>query len=261
MGTKERRLRQIAGREQEFLTAARELIREDGLLSLQMSRLAERCEYAVGTIYRHFASKEDLLVALTTQNVREHAELFQRVAHWNARPRERMFAIGVADMIFVQRNPGHFRLAQYALCEVVWQAASPVRREALLAANKPVATSVAGIVEEAAACGDLDLRGQSPQELTTGLWSLSFGFHNLAHAEGLLEDFSVRDPYRLMCRHIQHLLNGFGWAPLADPSDSRTLDELIGRIKQEVFTDLCSLDVGATRAGQSRIAAAKRAIP
>jgi AcrR family transcriptional regulator len=239
VGTKERRQRQIADREQLFLDAARELIREDGLLKLQMSPLAERCEYAVGTIYQHFASKEDLLVALTTQNVREHAELFQRVAQWRARPRERMFAIGVADMIFVQRNPDHFRLAQYALCEVVWQAASPARREALLAANKPIAACVAGIVEEAVAAGDLDRHGQSPQELTTGLWSLSFGFHNLAHAEGLLEDFSVREPYRLMCRHTQHLLNGFGWKPLADPGDRRALDQLIGRVKQEVFADLC----------------------
>lgn len=258
MGTKERRLRQIAGREQEFLAAARELIREDGLLSLQMSRLAGRCEYAVGTIYQHFASKEDLLVALTTENVRDHAELFRRVARWDTGTRERMFGIGVADMIFVQRNPDHFRLAQYALCEVVWQAASPARREALLAANKPLAASVAGIVEEAAGCGDLDLRGQSPQELTTGLWSLSFGFHNLAHAEGLLEDFSVRDPYRLMCRHIQHLLNGFGWAPLADPSDVRALDQLIRRVKQEVFADLCRSDAVAIRTSRPRFSLVPR---
>lgn len=239
MGTKERRQRQVADREQQLLAGARELIREDGLLSLQMSKLAERCEYAVGTLYQHFESKEDLLVALTTQSVCEHASLFRRVAEWKAGTRERMFAIGVADMIFVRRNPEHFRLAQYALCEVVWKAASAQRREALLAANKPVAATVAGIVDEAVAAGDLDLKGQSPQELTSGLWALSFGFHNLTHAEGVLEDFTVREPYRLMCRHIQHLLNGCGWKPLADPADMRALDRLIRRISDEVFGDLC----------------------
>ncbi|HUS24555.1 MAG TPA: helix-turn-helix domain-containing protein [Candidatus Binatia bacterium] len=252
MGTRERRQRQIVDREQLFLSAARELIREEGLLKLQMSRLAERCEYAVGTLYQHFASKEDLLVALVTQSVREHAGLFERVGRWKAGTRERMFGIGVADMIFVRRNPDHFRLAQYALCEVVWQAASAQRREQLLQANKPVAGVVTGIVEEAVRAGDLALRGQTPQELTTGLWSLAFGFHNLAHAEGVLEDFTVHEPYRVMCRHMQHLLNGCGWQPLADPSDTRALERLIRRVSDEVFGDLCE-----DRARPARRAAAR----
>ncbi|MBI2382853.1 MAG: TetR/AcrR family transcriptional regulator [Gammaproteobacteria bacterium] len=259
MGTRERRQRQVAEREQLFLNAARELVREDGLLKLQMSRVADRCEYAVGTLYLHFASKEDLLVALTTQNLREHAGLFRRVAQWNASTRDRMFAIGVADMIFVRRNPEHFRLAQYALCEVVWRAASARRREDLLAANQPIGAIVAGIVEEAVAAGDLELQRQTPQELATGLWSLCFGFHNLVHAEGVLEDFSIREPYVLMCRHLQHLLNGFGWRPLADPADKRALDALIKRICRDVFNDVCH---AAPAAGAApRAAATPRTAP
>ena len=254
MGTKERRQRQVADREQQVLAAAHELIRAEGLLNLQMSKLAERCEYAVGTLYQHFASKEDLLVALTTQSVAEHASMFRRVAEWKAGTRERMFGIGVADMIFVRRNPGHFRLAQYALCEVVWKAASPLRREALLAANQPVAGVVAELVREAVKAGDLDLRGQTPQELTSGLWALSFGFHNLTHAEGVLEEFTVREPYRLMCRHIQHLLNGCGWKPLADPADTGALDRLIRRVSDEVFGDLCKTDVAPAPRRASRAA-------
>ncbi len=68
LGTRERRQREVAEHEQLFLTAARELIRQDGLLNLQMARVAEKCDYAVGTLYQHFGSKEDLLVALATDN-------------------------------------------------------------------------------------------------------------------------------------------------------------------------------------------------
>lgn len=240
MGTRERRQREFAEREHLFLDAARALILENGLLNLQMSKVAERCEYAVGTLYLHFASKEDLLLALTTEWVIEHAAMFQRVAQWQATPRERMFAIGVADMIFVRRNPEYFRIAQYALCEVVWRAASPERREDFLEANQPIGAAVVGIVHDAVAAGELDPRGLPAEHLTLGFWALAAGTHNIVHVEGILDTFNVPDPYRLMCRHMQVMLNGYGWQPLADPADDAALDRLIQRICKEVFDDLCS---------------------
>ena len=54
MGTKERRARQLQEREQLLLNKARELIVRDGLLNLQMARLAEESEHAMGTLYQHF---------------------------------------------------------------------------------------------------------------------------------------------------------------------------------------------------------------
>ncbi|SFF27209.1 transcriptional regulator, TetR family [Fontimonas thermophila] len=240
VGTKERRQRQFAEREQLFLDTARELIRESGLLNLQMSRIAEKCEYAVGTLYQHFASKEDLLLALTTLQAQEHTELFRRVRDWNASARDRMIAIGVADLIFVRRHPDHFRIAQYALCEVVWRAASPDRRAEFLEACQPVARIVADIVRDAVAAGDLVLGRLTPEQLCTGLWALCNGTHNLVHAEGVLEEFAGHDAYRLMFRHMHAMLNGFNWKPLVDVTDDRTIDRLNERIRNEVFHDLCS---------------------
>ncbi|MDP3859075.1 MAG: TetR/AcrR family transcriptional regulator [Stagnimonas sp.] len=239
MGIKERRQRQFEQREQRFLEAARELIREDGLLKLQMSRIAERAEYAVGTLYLHFASKEDLLLALTIEQAKEHVELFLRVARWDASPRERMFAIGVADMLFVRRNPNHFRIGQYVFTEVVWGAASPERRAELLEANDPISAVVTGFINEAVGNGELELRGLSPEQMSVGLWALTIGTHNLVHAEGVMADLEVANPYRLYCRHLQTLLNGYGWKPLADVADESALDALIERISREVFPELC----------------------
>lgn len=239
MGTKERRQREFAERERQFLDAAYELVRENGLLNLQVSKVAEKCEYAVGTLYQHFASKEDLLLALTTSQAQDHVDLFRRIAQWDARPRDRMFGMAVADMIFVSRHPDHFRLAQYALCEVVWRAASPDRREDFLEAGRPIGQFVVDIVGDAVRAGDLDINGMTPEEMCTGLWALSNGTHNLVHAEGMLEGFAVDDSYRLMCRHLQIMLNGLGWKPLGDPADEVATERLIERIKNEVFHDLC----------------------
>jgi len=241
VGTKERRQREFAEREQHFLQEANALIEEGGLLPLQMSRIADRAEYAVGTLYQHFASKEDLLLAVTVDGLREHVDLFRRVLRWEASARDRMMAIGVADMIFVRRHPQYFRIAQYVFCEAVWNAASAQRRQEFLRENEPITEIVVSIINEAVAAGDLALHGMEPMHLMTGMWATAVGTHNLVHAEGVLEDFNVREPYLLMCQHMQAFLNGYQWQPLVDPFDQSSLQALIRRIQSEVFDDLCEI--------------------
>jgi AcrR family transcriptional regulator len=239
MSTRERRQREVAEREQLFLHKARALMLRDGLLNLQMARVAEACDYAIGTLYQHFASKEDLLVALASDKAAVRADLFARAARWLAPTRERIFAVAVADMIFARRYPDYFRLAQYVFTEVVWRAASTPRREQALAAGKPIGEAVIRIFKAAVEAGDLDPRGSTIPELVVGPWTLCLGMHTLVHAEGMLEQYEVHDPYRLLMRNVHHLLNGYGWRPLFDPADDAALDALIQRICREVFHDVC----------------------
>lgn len=238
MAIRLRRQREIADREQLFLETARELIRQDGLLNLQMARIAEKCDYAVGTLYQHFASKEDLLVALAAGHTQERVALFERVANWNAGTRDRMFGIAVAAVQLARRSPEQFRLEQFAFTEVVWGGASPERRQQALLAGEPVGRIVEKIVQEAERVGDLALKGMHAFELALAPWALSEGTQFIAHTEGLGEKYGLRDPYRVMLRHQQNLLNGLEWKPFLDTSDDGALDAKIKRICNEVFHDL-----------------------
>lgn len=238
MGTRERRQREFAQREQLFLDAARDLIQQDGLLNLSMAKIAASCDYSVGTLYQHFASKEDLLIALATINEQNRLDLFRRVVEWDASTRDRMFGLPVADMQFVRMYPEHFRLAQFANTEVVWGAASQLRRKQSLASGRPIGLLVADLVTEAVECGDLELKGLLPNELAMAPWTVTLGTHNLVHAEGVLEQYNIREPYRLMLRHIQCILNGLEWKPYIDPSDDAALDRITQRLCKEVFHDL-----------------------
>lgn len=240
MSTKDRRLRERAEREQRFLDKAQELIQRDGLLSLQMSRIAEECDYATGTLYQHFASKEDLLVALATRNCLSRVDLFERAARWHGPTRERMLAIALADLMVIREQPEHFRLAQFVWTDVIWGAASPTSRQCSLEASAPLGALVDGIVLDAIAAGDLrsDL-GLSPQAVAIGPWTLSLGLHTLTLAEGLLEGRTLGDPYRLLMKHLHFLLNGYGWLPLFDPADDNALDALNTRLCREVFDSPC----------------------
>lgn len=238
MGTRERRQREVAGREQRFLAAARDLIRQDGLLHLQMAKVAEKCDYAVGTLYQHFLSKEDLLVALATDEAQERVDMFQRVHDWkNASTRERMIGYAVADIVYARRNPDHFRLLQFAFTEVVWGAASAPRRQACIAANAPLRRLTLSLIDEAVRAGELDLRGLKPEDLCLAPWALALGMHSIMHTEGLLEQHEVCEPYQLMLRHLSELLNGLGWKPLTDSSNHAAFDALAERICKEVLHD------------------------
>lgn len=235
MGTRERKERELIEREQRFLDAAWALIREDGLLALQMTRVAEACDYATGTLYQHFSSKEDLLVALMTAQLRPRSQMFEKACAWQASTRERMFAVVVGDALFVHDNPDYFRLEQYCLTEVIWSAARPTTRAEHLQAATPIGHSVIQIVKDAIAAGDLDARGASAQTLSTGVWATCVGMHKLVHAEGVLANYEIDQPYAVLARHVQWQLNGMGWKPICDwPSDA-ALQAEVCRISREVF--------------------------
>lgn len=236
MGTSDRRLREFAEREQRLLDAAQALIQRDGLQNLQMARIAEACEYAIGTLYKHFASKEDLLVTLATRNCLERVELFERAARWDGPTRERMLAIVLADMLVIRERPEHFRLDQFVWSDMVWGAASVDSRRRALESSAPLGDLIDGIVLDARARGDLpDGCRMTPQQLSIGPWILTLGMHTLAQQSGLLDPAVIGDPYRLLIRQLQYLLNGYGWQPIFDAGDDDALDALIERVSHDVF--------------------------
>lgn len=64
MSTAERRARELEQRERSLLDAAATLFGRDDWHTVTVEAIAERAEYAKGTVYRHFASKDDLLARL-----------------------------------------------------------------------------------------------------------------------------------------------------------------------------------------------------
>ncbi len=237
MGIQERKRRRLAEREQVFLDHAWAMIQRDGLLNLQMARLAAECDYAVGTLYQHFSSKEDLLVALAARRTGERIELFERAAAWQAPSRSRMFAILIGDVLFAQRAPDFFRLTQYVSTHAVWAAASPQRRNDALEGSRPLGEAVQRVIGDAVTAGDIDSHGLSGKELCGGLWAMCVGMHALVSADGVLESQCVPRPYTLLQHHAHALLNGLGWRQLIPLDDVDAQRQLSARIVREVFPE------------------------
>jgi AcrR family transcriptional regulator len=62
------RERQKAGRRRSILAAAQDLFQRDGFEDTPIEAIASQAEVAAGTVYNHFQSKGDLLLALVAQD-------------------------------------------------------------------------------------------------------------------------------------------------------------------------------------------------
>lgn len=237
MGIQDRKKRQFAQREQIFLDCAWDMLEREGALNLQMAKLAAESEYSVGTLYMHFASKEDLLLALATRTVAQRGLLYEQAVAWQAPSRHRMLAIVVADLLFALSAPVSIRLAQYVATHTVWAAASSERQSLAMTASEPLVAAVQQVADAAIATGDVHSADLNSRELCTGIWAMTQGMHTLTSADDLFEQHTLPRPYRLLLRHIHALLNGLGWQSIVAIDDSEAQQEILNTILLEVFPE------------------------
>ena len=112
MSTAERRARELERREQSLLDAAVALLDRDDWQTVTVEAIAERAEYAKGTVYRHFASKDDLYARLA--------------ADWTA---------GTCDALEALDADRPFEAVLYDLVAVAWRRATADRVHARLLAR------------------------------------------------------------------------------------------------------------------------------
>ncbi|MFZ1658706.1 MAG: helix-turn-helix domain-containing protein, partial [Flavobacteriales bacterium] len=95
----------ITPRQIEIIAAAGQLISEDGYAKLTTKRLAERMHFSEAALYRHFASKEDILVKmleLLTASVRVRMEA---VTESEDAPDQRLRAMFNSHFTYFKEHP------------------------------------------------------------------------------------------------------------------------------------------------------------
>jgi AcrR family transcriptional regulator len=239
-----RKQREIQAREGQILEVARSMIVEQGYHGLSMDRIAETLEYSKGTIYQHFTSKEDVLMALANQAMERRVGLFRRAASFRGRPRERMAAIGVAAEVFFRLHPDHLHIEHVIRLSSVREKTSEERRRFLEHCESSCLEVTGGIVRDAIAVGDLKLPADfTPEQLVFGLWGLTFGGYSIAASSPSLTNLGIHEPMTAILINANMMLDGFGWLPLSSEID---LSKLIERIASELFASEMAL-IGAAR--------------
>ncbi len=235
-----RQLARYREREQRILEVARKILVGQGFEALSMDAVADEIHWSKGTVYQHFKSKEDILLALLLESIERKAALFQKAALFRGRSRERMYAVGVANRLFERLYPEH--PTSFALI----QANAPRERISADGCQKFQARDagchviVTGIVRDAVAAGDVTLPADTrPEDLTFAIWSMAFGTRFLLTTNApIVSHEASADPDRVINRNMRLLMDGLGWKPLSSEWDFAATER---RILAEAFPEEAKL--------------------
>ena len=95
----------IKPRQLEIIEAAGQLVTEDGFAALTTKRLAERMHFTEAALYRHFNSKEEILVTMLHHLAANIDERLTAVAETHPDPLERVRAMFDSQFTYFQKNP------------------------------------------------------------------------------------------------------------------------------------------------------------
>jgi AcrR family transcriptional regulator len=233
MSTLTRKQREMAEREAGILEVARRLLASEGYIKLNMDRIAEAMEYSKGTIYHHFRSKEDIIVALDIQAHETMVTLFRMAASWEGRPRHRMAAAGVASVLKNRLHPDHPQIEQITCNPAILEKATEMRQVQLRQAEGACMSLLAEIVGDALKIRDLSLPHEvSPEDLVFGLWAMSSGAYGIIDAGIPLVEKGVTQPLAALWHNFNMLLDGYGWRPSSHEED---YSEVRRRAWQQLF--------------------------
>ncbi len=110
MSSKDRRARNRANLREEILDTARTMFVKQGYDNVSIRKIADKIEYAPGTIYLYFKDKAEILESLCQESFGKlHARL-HAIAEDSAPPLEKLRRVGHTYVNFALENPAQYML-------------------------------------------------------------------------------------------------------------------------------------------------------
>lgn len=106
-------IKSISDRQLEIIEAAGKILTASGLSGLTIKNLAKEMKFSESAIYRHFASKEDIIISLLEYLAQHMENRFSRVITDEQSPEENFRAIFQNQFSFFKMNP-HFVVAVFS---------------------------------------------------------------------------------------------------------------------------------------------------
>ncbi|MBB3061943.1 TetR/AcrR family transcriptional regulator [Microbulbifer rhizosphaerae] len=222
MATSERKARELRQREEMLLDTALEMLEKDGFATMTMDKLARRSEYSKGTIYNHFASKEDLLTALCLRGFDIQLQLYRSTRDFEGTSREKMLALYYGYYLYARQHPTLFMCVLSGQSPNVIEKTSPERIAMRRQKEREVAAICDRVVAEALVNGDIPAdRERIVGELTFANWAIAFGTTALLLAAEQAYSIARLDQTSSLLTNAGLVMDGIGWHPLSDSWDYR----------------------------------------
>lgn len=106
----QRKQREYEARREEILLAAERKFSQNGFFKTSMAEIAEAAQFAMGTVYRFFKSKEDIYISLVEAKVEELLRLMEEATQSSLSAREKVRAVIQVKLSFADQNRAFFRI-------------------------------------------------------------------------------------------------------------------------------------------------------
>jgi len=235
MPTLTRKQRELLEREELILDAAQTMLHQHGYNHLTMDRVAEAVEYSKGTIYNHFASKEDLVCSLCCRYITNLIDVCERAYQYKGSTRERYLAIGIGYSLHHQLHPMDAQINQTLKNNAVREKVSEEKLAEMQSLEQEITRIAQSIVQHAIDCGDLDKKLQHHvSTIVFGFWSMHYGSLLLDQSDIPLHDLGFSPVVKMLWKNANIYLDGYQWKVLSTTTDSKKLFE---KISSALFDD------------------------
>jgi len=220
---------QVRQREDGILQVARDLAAECGYLELKISDVAAKAKISIGTLYSHFESKEDLIVALANVSFCKRFECYDAMLNnGDMKLSERLLGVAFVDYLFSLDHPELFEAEQLSATTSVWQRASDLRNQAIVLPLRRICDLVGNACLQSINAGEFKAAKNTKEQaddLDFGLWALLTGAGCIAkfstHLDGPCDP---ADPIpRWYVTNCLNLFTGFGWAAKRPHADAERI--------------------------------------
>jgi AcrR family transcriptional regulator len=225
-----KRQQNIVNREHELLEVAESIMGHEGFSGLTMDKLVAACDYSKGTVYNHFANKEDLFCALSIKGLRFMMTMTKRAFEMEGTLREKCLGLCYTQRLHSQLHPTAFLCALMAKTPAVQERASHGRITIQRELEQEVTTMVDELLSQAIVQGDIcDSSKHHLESLCFSLWSMSFGTNALLIGACEARAVARLDAEAALLFNINALLDGLGWHPLSSSWDYQQSWQRIGK--------------------------------
>jgi len=227
-------------RESELITLARSLVDDDCLTTLTIDKLVAESRFSKGTIYKHFTSKEDLLMAICNRSIKEMQDMFIQALEFKGNSREKVLAVMVSYVIWAKLHPMQLFAVLAAHSPSVAACCSGIRNETHKRHEAKLMGLMARQIEKAIQCGDLRLPERMlVEQVTFAMWSASWGAMALIMSKGDSVKLGPMQLERESFTNARLILDGFGWKPLSNNWDyAATIKKIATEVFQSEITTL-----------------------
>jgi len=223
--------------QRKILDAAVQCIADSSVTSFTMAKVAAKAELSMGSVYKHFQCKEDIVMALTSASFSHISSVFQHVFNLPLTTPEKIIALCLLSPEKMQLFSFGSELESYATNDAVIRKASPLWTQKMIEAGalceQTFKTRLAEGITTKDFANSVDL-DTFIEEITVSGWAMNAGYEQVLRVQqsrqivegnaSLSMPLETMDP---LVRSLVRLINSYPWQyPLTKEAVNKTANLL-----------------------------------